>query len=411
MPCKGNRSTSASQAHDCTLDEAKAAVRSIANRFGLHMAKETVARLGYETVPKDAPIWALAELVRFSKIEASTADEFRTALWRESVDFLEELRPGGPWVLTAIVPDGRTETITARTANEAQGFVRTHNGQRNLYYSVNPTRKVMTKKAAKVDIGSIDYVLADLDPAENETAAEAKARYLAQLDALEQRPTAIIDSGNGIQVLWKLKELIVLGEPVVDAKGKLGFSPEDMATIDDVESRVEAVMVGLGAKAGTQNIDRILRLPGTTNLPNAAKKRNGRVPCRTKLLEFNDVAYPLDAFPLPAEKASSRGKTKAKRNKKREPHIDFDNLPKVDIDALPVSDKIKDLIRTGDTDKYGYPSRSEGVFAALCAMIRAGCSDDQMAAVMWHEPYGSTSTIRPSRNCTLNGRSSKHGTR
>ena len=56
-------------------------------------------------------------------------------------------------------------------------------------------------------------------------------------------------------------------------------------------------MQRLGAKAGTQNIDRILRLPGTTNLPNAKKRKEGRVACQTKLLWFDDVSYPLDAFP------------------------------------------------------------------------------------------------------------------
>ena len=79
--------------------------------------------------------------------------------------FLEKLRPGGPWVLTAIVPDGATTTITARTPDEVEAFVRKHDGKRNLYYSVNPTRTAMCKKAAKTDIAAIEYALADLDPA------------------------------------------------------------------------------------------------------------------------------------------------------------------------------------------------------------------------------------------------------
>ena len=40
-----------------------------------------------------------------------------------AVDFLEKLRPGGPWTLTAIVPDGETTTITAGTASEVRAFV------------------------------------------------------------------------------------------------------------------------------------------------------------------------------------------------------------------------------------------------------------------------------------------------
>jgi putative DNA primase/helicase len=211
--------------------------------------------------------------------------------------FLEQLRPGGPWVLTAAAPIGKAiTTVTVRTAAEASAFVREYDGQRNLYYSVNPTRRPMDKKAAKVDIGAIEYGLADLDPAEGESADDAKTRYLAALKAFEPEPTAIIDSGNGIQCLWKWQEPIALGEPVKNDKNELVFSAEDQGKINDVEARIKAVMLRLGSKAGTQNIDRILRLPGTTNLPNEKKEKDGRVPCPTKLLRFNGATYPLTAF-------------------------------------------------------------------------------------------------------------------
>jgi hypothetical protein len=208
-------------------------------------------------------------------------------------EFLQKLRPGGPWVLIAIVPDGKPTPITAHTTDEVEAFVRAHDGKANLYYSVNPTRTAMRKKAAKTDIAAIEYVLSDLDPADGETPEAAKARYLEQLNGtFEPKPTAAIDSGNGIQGLWRLKERIALGTPV---NGK--FSSEDQAKIDDVEARAAAVMRRLGSKAGTQNIDRILRLPGTTNLPNAKKRKEGRTECPTRLLWFDDASYPLDAFP------------------------------------------------------------------------------------------------------------------
>jgi hypothetical protein len=139
---------------------------------------------------------------------------------QDSVEFLALLRPGGPWVLTAIEPDGKVETITAKTDNDARAFVSKYNGVRNLYYSVNPTRKAMTSKAAKTDIAAIEYLLADLDPKKDEKSEAAKTRFLSALDELKPEPTAIIDSGNGIQVLLKLAEPIMLAEPVIATNAK-----------------------------------------------------------------------------------------------------------------------------------------------------------------------------------------------
>jgi hypothetical protein len=116
------------------------------------------------------------------------------------VTFLERLRPGGPWLLIAIVPEGKPTAISADTTDQIEAFVREHNGRANLYYLVNPTRTAVNKKAAKKDIAAIEYVLGDLDPACDETSEAAKARYLEQLNGtFEPKPTAGIDSGNGIQ--------------------------------------------------------------------------------------------------------------------------------------------------------------------------------------------------------------------
>ena len=90
--------------------------------------------------------------------------------------------------------------------------------------------------------------------------------------------------------MWKLNEPIVLGK-LVDGK----MWSADKAKIDDVEARVKSAMVRLGSKAGTQNIDRILRLPGTTNLPNKKKLTTGRVACPARLIRFSDMTHPLDA--------------------------------------------------------------------------------------------------------------------
>jgi hypothetical protein len=249
--------------------------------------------------------------------------------WREPVSFLKQLRPNGPWILTAITPDGPIDTITAHTAAEVDAFVNEHNGKRNIYYSVNPTRNAVSKKASKTDIAEIEYLPADLDPNAGENSVDAKTRYLQQLETFEPKPTAILDSGNGIQCLWKLTSRIVLGAPLKTMEGKLAFSPEDQAKIKDVEDRTAAIMVRLGAKAGTQNIDRILRLPGTTNLPTKTKLKAGRVPCLTKLLAFNGATYPLELF-VP-------GTPDDGGHHARQEHADNERRAVVNVDALPVS--------------------------------------------------------------------------
>ena len=226
-----------------------------------------------------------------AKGNGAQADSAAERLFSESNRFLEQLRPSGPWVLTAILPDGgaSTITVTTHTAAEVDAFLHEHNGKWNLYYSTNPTKTAITKKASKADIAAVEYLLADLDPADGETPEAAKARYLGQLNGpFEPKPTAIVDSGNGIQCLWRLAERIEL--------------PSDAgAIIANAEARSAALMVRLGAKPGTQNIDRILRLPGTTNLPTKAKRERGRVECPTKLISFNGAGYSLGAFPLPEQ--------------------------------------------------------------------------------------------------------------
>ena len=209
-------------------------------------------------------------------------------LSHKAVSFLTKLRPNRPWVLTAIVPDGRTVTETMHSADDVIRFVRAYNGTHNVYYSVNPTRAELWNKATKEDIACIEFALADLDPREDETSDEAKDRYLTALEHNQPHPSAIIDSGNGLQVLWRLDQPIALGE-LVDRK----YSPEDQARIDDVEARIGALIVRLGGETGTQNIDRILRLPGTIKLPNRKKRKTGRGPCGTRLMVFEDTTHPL----------------------------------------------------------------------------------------------------------------------
>src|SRR5262249_44048628 len=98
-----------------------------------------------------------------------------------------------------------------------------------------------------------------------------------------------------------------------------------------------------------RNIDRILRLPGTANFPNAVKRRQGRQQCRAKWEEHNERSYKLDRFPPrePTAPSSSAG-------------------PVGTVTELPpnVTEKLH------LTSAAGYATRSELLFSFLLAAAR-----------------------------------------
>ena len=48
----------------------------------------------------------------------------------KAVEFLQQLHPDGPWVLTAIIPDGPTTTATFTEPERAREFIAEHNLRR-----------------------------------------------------------------------------------------------------------------------------------------------------------------------------------------------------------------------------------------------------------------------------------------
>jgi hypothetical protein len=195
--------------------------------------------------------------------------------FREAITFLEALRPP-PWAITAIEPDtGKIETVSAKDTQAVRRFLQRYAAERNIYYSVNPTKTACNKKAKKQDIAAVEYIHADLDPANGESPDQAKHRYRAALESFVPQPCLVVDSGNGIQALWHLEQPVPL---------------DSRAVIDDVERRMLGLLHRLESDPGTQNVDRIMRLPGTTNFPNKAKRAKGRVQVPTRQISLVPIA-------------------------------------------------------------------------------------------------------------------------
>ncbi len=289
-----------------------------------------------------------------------------------AADFLQWLRPGGPWTITAIIPDGMAVTRTETSAAGVAGFVRKYDGERNIYYAVNPLKRAMAKKAKKMDVLAGEFVHADLDPREDETPEAAKARYMAALKAYPLKASAVVDSGNGIQALWRLD------------KACLDFAA--------VESVSEVVTLALGGgkngKAQTHNIDRVLRPPGTINLPTKKKLSEGRVVCQSSLVSANDTTHRMDDFPKARPKPESQARP--------EPQSTDGAAPRL---RRVVSRRIARLIKKGSepNDRYG-GDRSRAVYAVCCVLVRSGWSNDEIETTILDPANGISAHVLTQAN-------------
>jgi hypothetical protein len=215
----------------------------------------------------------------------------------KAVRFLQQLYPNGPWVLTAIIPEGgsgATTTATFSDPEEAREFIAEHNIERaeNLHYSINPTKERLRSKASKQDIAAAAYLHVDADPRDDESPEAAKKRIRRVLKTFAHKPTFEVDSGNGLQFLWRLQTPIEL---------------RDAEAIARTESRNHALADIFGADVATRNVDRVFRLPGTWNIPNPKKLRLGRKECKAQLVEFNeDAVYKAKCFPVRVAPEPSR---------------------------------------------------------------------------------------------------------
>lgn len=275
----------------------------------------------------------------------------------EAANFLRQWNDGKGFVsITAIEPDGPIMTRCFDEEAELRRFIDQHHGKSNLYFAVNPLRAPRNKKATKKDVAALAWLHVDIDPRDGSDFQEERQRIKATLEAFSPLPTVIIDSGGGFQAFWRLHT------PVL-ANGNI--------------SGLEAYNKGLEAHFDADhchNIDRIMRLPGTVNLPNKKKRAKGRQPAPAKVLRFGDETYDLSDF---ESLKSTPAKTPA------EPVALPDDLPKVDVPSLPIRKRIKHVIRHGeDLNKPAkYPSRSEALFAVLMALVGADCDDTTIAAV------------------------------
>ncbi|MEH3037869.1 MAG: AAA family ATPase [Sphingomonas adhaesiva] len=257
--------------------------------------------------------------------------------------------------LVAIVPDGAPagrwfgDDVAAATIWAAER----NRGGANVYWTPNAVRPGVHKKATKADVELARFAHIDVDPPK--TGGEwDKAAALAEMMAVRgAEPSFVIDSGGGLQGFWRLDD--------------------GSARLNDIE----AINMGLRDRFGGDacwNIDRVMRLPGTVNYPDARKRARGRAPALATIVEA-DAGICHDPLALahrfPARPAREKPAEHDQAHRGSAPHLDADDL------GLGEYDPIRATI-----DHPGGLDRSDDALACAGALLRAGFSEAQIEGVL-----------------------------
>lgn len=300
--------------------------------------------------------------------------------------FLETFYPDGPWALTAISVDQRQiegETFGPASRTKADEWIQARNGKSNLYFHVNVPRPHPPKsKYERGDILEVAYLHVDIDTRAGEDFSEEFKRIRTLLDEKcpVPAPTWIVFSGGGYQAFWKLRESIPIHGQIPAA--------EEVARYN---KQLELLFGG----DHCFNIDRIMRLPGSINLPNERKRKRGRVPVEAEVYRYSpENVYDISAF-VPAPEVQVRGVESVP--------VRFGDVRRIELDELKkwnVPDRVGVIIVQGhhpDEIKDGDNSRSAWLFDACCQLVRAGVPDEVIFGIITDSDYKISASVLDKR--------------
>lgn len=304
-----------------------------------------------------------------------------------AVDFLTHLRPGGPWVLSASYPSadaprvagdvGPMPTRSFREPKAARAWIAARSSKANVYYTLNRTAEV-SKKPSKADIIDVEYLHVDIDSDEHGPLAgdvERKNAVLAKLKRFDEPgpPSFIIDSGGGLQALWAI-------------------GPEhDTDRMKSYLGRAnQALIEKLGGDYGTWNVDRLLRLPGTVNVPNAKKLKSGRVSTPARLLDSSGKTYEGWEFEVAPENQRADAETEVEIGEA----VEVKDLDSVAA-AYDVPERIIQIIEEGrlEKPKTKDDSRSTWLFDAICGLVRASVPPELILGIITDPRYDISESV------------------
>ena len=303
-----------------------------------------------------------------------------------AIEFLWSL-PTEKIHVTAIHPDlSRPKNIKGRTyQKDAAGRVEAQRwlevGQKagwGIYFNDNDLSVDLGprhNKAAEVEVSRVLMMHVDADlpkDTEPQDFAATKARLLAKIRTHRLPPSYIINSGNGYGVFWLLKTPI----PTDGDAGKIAH----------LKARNKQLAIDIGGGADhCENLDRVMRVPGLINFPNAAKRKRGCVKVPTELVDFHpERVYDIDQFPpAPTEAPKSKASKKSMAKPGNVDEIPSDPAS-VDMSRLEADSKVLRFIKDGPG---AGADRSDAVYYVCCELCRRDWSNADILSVLLNRDY------------------------
>jgi len=284
------------------------------------------------------------------------------------VSFLSWFGKNKPVHLVAIKEGSPLEfkTFAPSEHAEAKVWIEKHNlGGANIYFHVNPlNNRVRNRKAKKEDVTASIAIFVDIDDPSDDALQRALNFPL--------QPSITVFSGNGWHLYWFL-------------------SPEctDLDRAENVGQMVAKLVGG----DHCWNRDRLLRVPGTVNWPNAKKLAAGRTPSSC----YVDMDQTAPAFVYSIGDFDQH----LKKNNISLPILpDEPTIWEVEEANIPETDRILAVIETGDDPERPrgsaspkYPSRSEAVFAVACDLLRRDVNPDMVLGILINPRYGISESV------------------
>lgn len=277
----------------------------------------------------------------------------------QAVNFLKVLIPNGLWILSAIDPkDGSIETRTysAAKADQAVDWVTDWNEKRNLYFSVNqPDPRHTEGRLSKDKIKEVHFLHVDLDPRKGRNIEDERKQILTRITGTLPKdiptPSAMNFSGGGYQLFWRL-------DPPSIVENR-----EQRETLEKFNIWLQTELKG----DKCHNLDRIMRLPFTLNIPTKSKLAEGRVETWSRGLHNIPIeqskGFPLNRFSLEVTETTQG---------------DQDTPEPTKVDTGPLQDEITEELRAGaqridDLEEFG---KEYGIPTRTLLIIREGKGED-----------------------------------